>query len=242
MAFLCLAIPTMKRWKFLKQNLPVMLERPEVAEIVICDETGEDVDEIQKSPLAQNKKLRLYKNEKRLGIYHNKRKALSLATAPWVAIIDSDNTFPESWFERLDEVINQQNNPKMIYGSASFQSINLSTGIVQKHCESFEGTLLDKKTWNQIIGRYKWNFLLNDGNWVVHKSAIEFLPEKVLEGYDGGAEFCDAIYSLRLLIQAGYSIWYVPELTYIHTVHNESSWLTTERASTIAFNTTNWYL
>ncbi len=49
-SFLCIAIPTMKRWSFLKQNLPLFLSRPEVLEVVICDETGEDVKEIEASP------------------------------------------------------------------------------------------------------------------------------------------------------------------------------------------------
>jgi DNA repair exonuclease SbcCD ATPase subunit len=38
MAFLTVAIPTMNRWSFLKDSLPIYLERPEVGEIVICDE------------------------------------------------------------------------------------------------------------------------------------------------------------------------------------------------------------
>jgi glycosyltransferase involved in cell wall biosynthesis len=234
--FLCMAIPTMKRWKFLKENIPLFLSRPEVLEVVIVDETGEDTKAIQASSFYNDPKLRVYTNESRLGIYHNKRKALSLAKAPWVALIDSDNSFPESWFEQLADSIDLQNE-KMMYGSASFRSVNIVTGDVQHHCKYFENMKLNKDTWNDVVYKIpKWNFLLNDGNWVLHRSAIKHLPEVVSKG----AKYCDAIYSLRCLIQAGYTIWYVPELSYIHTVHPESSWLTTERPSTLEFNTTDW--
>jgi glycosyltransferase involved in cell wall biosynthesis len=240
--FLCMAIPTMKRWSFLKENLPLFLSRPEVKEVVITDETGEDAKAIQSSTFYNHPKLRVYTNESRLGIYLNKRKALSLAKAPWVALIDSDNSFPDSWFEILSEVI-LENNPKMMYGSALFRSVNLLTGEVIQHCKDFENLKLNKRNWNQIVYKIpKWNFLLNDGNWVVHSSAIQHLPEVVPKEFEAGARFCDAIYSLRCFVEAGYTIWYVPELSYIHTVHPESSWLTTERPSTQAFNTTNWSL
>ncbi len=239
--FLCIAIPTMNRWNFLKQNLPLFLSRPEVLEVVICDETGDDVKEIEASSLHNHPKLRCYTNPTRLGIYHNKRKALSLAKAPWVAVVDSDNSFPESWFEVLADSIDLKNEKKM-YGSASFRSVNLVTGDIQQHCAHFEDVTLNKHNWNKIIAIPKWNFLLNDGNWVVHRNAIQHLPEDVPKTYEPAATYCDAIYSLRCFIQAGYSIWYVPELFYIHTVHPGSSWLTREKPSTIAFNTTNWFL
>jgi glycosyltransferase involved in cell wall biosynthesis len=240
--FLCMAIPTMKRWSFLKQNLPLFLSRPEVLEVVITDETGEDIEQIQQSPFYNHPKLRLFKNEERLGIYHNKRKAFSLAKAPWVALIDSDNSFPEEWFEVLSEEIDLKNT-KMVYGSAAFRSVNLVTGEVLQHCLQFEDLRLQSQNWNQVVYRIpKWNFLLNDGNWVLHSSALQHLPEVVAPEFQAGAKFCDAIYSLRCLIQAGFTIWYIPGLSYIHTVHPESSWLTTEKPSTLAFNRTDWRL
>ena len=46
--YLTIAIPTMKRWDFLKNTLPTYLARPEVGEVIICDETGDDVNEISR--------------------------------------------------------------------------------------------------------------------------------------------------------------------------------------------------
>jgi hypothetical protein len=59
---LTIAIPTMRRWSFLKSMIPVFLARPEVKEVVLCDETGEDYAAAQ-AAFPENPKLRLYKNE-----------------------------------------------------------------------------------------------------------------------------------------------------------------------------------
>ena len=240
--FLTIAIPTMRRWWFLKDSLPLMLEREEVGEIVVCDETGEDADMIEKHILCkQNKKLRVIRNETRLGIYHNKRKALSLATYPLVAVLDSDNVFPDSWFDVLSDAI-QQKGTNIVYGSPSFNSINTSTGKAWKPCKSFADLQLDATSWNTIFHKQFWNHLLNDGNWVVPKDAIRCLPETIPAAYKEGATYCDALYMLRCFIEGGYSIWYVPELEYNHLVHEGSSWLTREAPSNRAIQTTKWTL
>lgn len=245
--FLSIAIPTMRRWEFLRDSLPLYLSRQEVLEVIVCDETGEDVEAIQASPFytslsSQEKtRLRLFKNEKRLGIYENKRKAFSLAQAPFVAILDSDNIFSEEWFEVLKANITL-NDKKTIYASASFLSLNVDTGESRKPCEVFEGKRISKGKWNSTFTQTGWNHLLNDGNWVVPREAYSFWPsiEKVSKGFLTGATFCDALFSLRVMISAGFEIWYVPDLSYIHTVHQGSSWLQTSAPSCHAISTTDW--
>ena len=65
---LTIAIPTMKRWNFfLERSLPIYLQCSLVKYVLICDETGEDIEAILKSPFANHPKLILHKNPKRLG-------------------------------------------------------------------------------------------------------------------------------------------------------------------------------
>jgi glycosyltransferase involved in cell wall biosynthesis len=241
MAFLTIAIPTMDRWVFLKDSLPVYLNRPELGEIVICDENGNDIEEIRKSSFGSNPKLQMFTNENRLGIYHNKRKALSLASFPWVAVLDSDNQFSEEWFEGIADAV-KKSSGKTVIGSPCFQSINITTGKCWKPCEHFAGRVFDKNSWNTLFTQLRWNHLLNDGNWVVPKGSHLCLPEIVPEGYKPAAEFCDALYSLRCFVGCGLKIWYPEDLSYNHLVHPGSSWLTRDAPSTKAINTTNWFL
>lgn len=232
---LSIAIATMKRWDFLKESIPLYLEQDCVKEVVICDETGEDVDAISKSSFGTHPKLKLVKNEKRLGIYHNKRKAFSLATGPWVAILDSDNHFSEEWFEVL--LKQDLSNPKMIYASADVKFVNTINNTMTQPLLQYSGMKVSKENWNSILTTSKWNWLLNDGNWVVHRSVLECLPTNVKELYA-----VDALYMTKKFIEFGCTVYYVPELSYLHIVHDGSSWLATDRESTHLMNTTNWTL
>lgn len=243
--FLSIAIPTMRRWEFLQESLPFYLARQEVLEVILCDETGDDIDSIQASPFytslshQEKSRLRLFKNEKRLGIYWNKRKAFGLARGSFVAILDSDNMFLEEWFDTLVANI-RLDDRKTIYASATFISLNKETGESRRPCEKFEGMRITKKSWNSLFTQVGWNHLLNDGNWVVPREAFQSWPEFVSKEMIAGASYCDALFSLRAMIAGGFEILYVPDLTYIHTVHSGSSWLQTSAPSCQAITTTDW--
>jgi len=233
---LTIAIPTMRRWSFLKDSIPAYLARPEVAQVIVCDETGEDYDLLATAfgDHVTSGKLRLYKNEKRLGIYENKKKCLGLVTTDWVALLDSDNIFGDDWFDGLHTL--DFSNQKMIFASAEFKSVNIKNGVTRRNCEAFSGLVLDSKCWNHTLTRPKWNFLLNDGNWIVPRSVVDCLPDVKSDTL----EAADAIFMLRCFIKAGYSIYYVPGLEYTHLVHPGSSWLQTARRSERIFVTTDW--
>jgi glycosyltransferase involved in cell wall biosynthesis len=237
MILLSVAIPTMNRWSFLKESLPLYLKRPDVGEVIICDETGDDVNAILRSPLRSNPKLRLFINDSVIGIYRNKVKCMNLARYKWIALLDSDNYFMDDWFDRLQQVIGK--NPMQIYSSASFISNNLDTGERQTPATSFIDTRISKRNWNAVINRPNWLTILNNGNWVFSKEASEIVNPMI---HSNAVCAADAIYILRQLIQGGCEIWYVPELNYIYTVHSESSWRLTEKQSTRILNTTSWYI
>lgn len=239
--WLSIAIATMRRWDFLKDTLPGMLERPEVGEIVICDETGEDVAEIRKSSFAVNPKLRLIINEKRLGIYENKCKAMRLTTFPWVAVLDSDNIFPDSFFDTLEEHLNRSN-PFCLVGSADFLRIDQRSGATTTPTQSFSGQVIDATRWNQYMSDPQafakgWIHLANDGNWIVSQEAIQVLRPDIKSSDVYAA---DAIFMLHHWLSKGFYISYIAGLQYMHMVHNGSSWLAMESASTDVLNRMNW--
>ena len=233
-----IAIPTMRRWSFLKDSIPAYLTRPEVAEVIVCDETGEDYDALYKAfgDMVSAKKLRLYQNERRLGIYENKKKCLSLATTEWVALLDSDNIFGDDWFDALAYM--DFSDTKRIFASADFKSVNVKTGKTTYECRKFRGLVLDPRTWNETLTEANWNFLLNDGNWIVPRSVIETLPDVKSESLQAA----DAIFMARCFVKGGYSIYYVPGLEYTHLVHPGSSWLQTDLQSSRILLSTDWRL
>jgi glycosyltransferase involved in cell wall biosynthesis len=239
--WLSVAIATMKRWEFLKDTLPILLERPEVGEVIVCDETGEDVSEISQSPFAQDPKLRLVINEKRLGIYENKCKAMRLATLPWVAVLDSDNIFPDSFFDLLEEKLDRSN-PFCLVGSAEFLRIDQRTGATTTPTQCFSGQLVDATLWNRYMSDPQafakgWIHLANDGNWIVSQEAIQALR---LDIKSSDVYAADAIFMLHHWLSQGFQILYLEGLQYMHIVHNGSSWLQMESASMDVLNRMNW--
>lgn len=231
---LTIAIPTMKRWSFLKSMLPAFLARPEVAEVILCDETGEDA-EAARAAFGSNPKLKIHVNEHRLGIYQNKKKVLGLAKG-WTALLDSDNIFPDEWFEYIAEL--DFSDKRKIYGSADFKSLDTLTAKVTTPCKEFSGIVLDKSSWNSFLHKDKCFFLLNDGNWILHSDASSAL----LDINSSVVHAADAAFMLFLFINKGYTIEYPKGLEYIHTVHPGSSWNEMQDASMKVLLETDWRL
>ncbi len=235
---LTVAIPTMRRWKgFLEKSLPTFLENPYVTYVLICDETGEDKKQIEASKYAKHPKLILHQNPQRLGMYANKRRCVELAPTDWVAVLDSDNIFPEAFFETLFEVWKDEGaDTKTVYASSEIIRVFLKTGESEERTGHFSGTRVTKANWNQILQTKAWNFLLNDGNWIGHKSVLEAwppLPEEQVRA-------TDSLRIVRNLILKGFTYYIVPSLRYIHTVHDDSEWIKTEQESSYLLATTPW--
>ena len=240
MGDLTVAIPTMRRWNFfLERSLPIYLQCPFVKYVLICDETGEDIEAILKSPFAKSPKLILHKNAKRLGIYHNKRQCIALAPTEWVAVLDSDNFFDVPFFETLEKIWKQEGaNPKSFYACGKALFLH-EDGKEVYPLDGFGGTTLTAETWNSIFEKTKWNYMLNDGNWVVPKSVLQTLPRDVK---DEDILATDAIYMARLFVQGGYTYDIRQELSYIHMVHKGSSWTAQSTENNRIWKSTNWKL
>jgi glycosyltransferase involved in cell wall biosynthesis len=237
---LTVAIATMRRWNsFLSQTLPIYLNSPLVDYVVISDDGGEDVDAIRNTEHALNPKLRLYKNKERLGAYYNKRSAFERAPTDWVALLDSDNYFQESYFDSLNNVWLKNGGPdtKTIYAAGQMTRFFVNGGMSENKIAGFSGLKIDKTNWNTVLEIQGWNFLLNDGNFVVHKALLNILPDDV---DDKTIMAADAIYVARKAVASGFTYWVVPELSYIHTVHADSFWLQTSAESSKILMGKDW--
>jgi glycosyltransferase involved in cell wall biosynthesis len=235
---LTVAIPTMRRWKgFLEKSLPMFLNNDNIAHVVVCDETGEDVEAIQKTVWAHHPKLHLYVNEHRLGMYANKRRCVEKSPTDWVAVLDSDNLFPDEYFESLFDLWKDEGaSTKTVYAASEIVRVFLKTGDSEEKTQQFTGMRITKSNWNKVLQMKGWNFLLNDGNWVGHTSVLEAwppLPENKVKA-------TDSIRIVKNLIENGWTYYITPGMRYIHTVHDDSEWIKTEADSTRLLATTNW--
>ena len=213
-----LCIATMKRWDFLKNYLPDYLNNPYIHEIVICDETGEDVKTI-KEIYGSVEKIKLYTNEKRMGPFLNKEKVVRLASNDWVCLVDSDNFVPLTYFEALDTFLvdnNKTPNQNIIYCPSR------ASGFV---FNEFLGLEIDGKNAKQIYNNPNGTILFNTGNYILHKSLMNIPIPEGHEDYPMECLAMDVLYRNYLCLAKGVKLCVVPNMEYIHTIHDGSFWI-----------------
>jgi glycosyltransferase involved in cell wall biosynthesis len=235
---LTVAIPTMNRWSFLKTQLHKYLDNPKITNVVICDETGDDVEAICQEGYDRNSKLRLYVNDTVLGVYGNKRKCILHSPTEWVAILDSDNRFETDFFDAFWEAValDGTSPKKTIYAAGENIRLDLKTGLTENRTEHFSGKLINRINWNSVLQTQGWNFLLNDGNWIAPTRVVEHFPELEESSIVG----TDSIFMMRQMILAGYTLRLEPKMKYIHTVHDGSHWLQTAAVSSRLLGSRSW--
>jgi hypothetical protein len=236
MVLFSLCIPTMNRFdNFLKSYLEEYLKNDLIDEIIITDEIGDDIDKINNyfSNNINFKKLKLYKNEKRLGPFLNKHKACKIALNEWIALIDSDNFADKTYFEISNKYIienNIENNIKKNIilapskAKPNFNYSHLSNKIINKN------NLLEIINYeNNINNNYtKINTLMNTGNYIINKFLIDNLDIDKENINFINCFSADVIYFNTLLFeQLDLQMHIVKDLEYKHVVHNGSIYINT---------------
>jgi glycosyltransferase involved in cell wall biosynthesis len=236
---LTVAIPTMDRWSFLKDQVPKYLADPSVDYVVISDENGNDISAICDVELDSNVKLRLYQNNSQLGVYGNKRQCFLKAPTPWVAVLDSDNQFEADFFSEFLKCKERDGGllvDKIIYCAGQIIRLDLKTGFTEDKTSQFSGMRINRDNWNTVLQTKGWNFLLNDGNCIWPKSVIKHFPDLPEEQIVG----TDSIFFMRQAIQAGYTLSVEPTMRYVHTVHSGSHWLQNAQVSSRLMGMRDW--
>ena len=114
--FVSIAMTTYNGEKFLKQQLESILDQTyENFELIICDDASTDrTVEIIKS--YQDKRIRLYKNDKNIGFAKNFEKAISLCSGKYIALADQDDIWVKEKIEEMVHAISQDENITLVYG------------------------------------------------------------------------------------------------------------------------------
>jgi hypothetical protein len=212
-----LCIPTMDRFDtYLNKYLHDYLKNDMIHEIIITDENGNDIDKI-KMMYPDSLKLKLFKNNIRLGPFLNKLEACNKAQNEWIVLMDSDNFAPVEYFEKaqmyINNVVGTQKNVILApcFARPSFNYSHFS-GIVFKR------------------GHFEVNaeLLMNTGNYVINKYLIESLDLTNEKNNIQYSSACDVIYFNTLLFeQLDLHLHVVSGMEYDHVVHPGSIYLQT---------------
>lgn len=227
-----LCIPTMDRFDdFLSEYLPQYINNELISEIIISDENGNDIDKINK--LFKSDKLKLFKNEKKLGPFLNKINACSKSSNEWIALIDSDNFADNDYFvtakKYLEKNITNEKNIILApcWAKPNFNYSHMSNFIYKNG--SFNLNKL-KELNNNSKNQPGSEVLMNTGNYIINKYLIEKINLTNEQNNIAYSSACDVIYFNTLLFeQLDLNLHVVPNLSYLHVVHNKSIYLQTNQ-------------
>ena len=221
-----LCIPTMDRFdNFLHKYLEKYLSNEFISEIIITDENGNDIEKIR-NMYGENEKIKLHKNETRLGPFLNKIKVCSLANNEWIVLMDSDNFAYKNYFSIAKDYI--ENNIKYqkniilapCRANPNFNYSHLS-GFIYKRGDFAKNLVKEGQLINS--NNNSSGVLMNTGNYVINKYLINNLNLQNETENIKKSSACDVIYFNTLLFeQLDLHMHIVPNLEYDHVVHSGS--------------------
>jgi hypothetical protein len=210
---------------FLKKSISEYLENELISEIIITDETGNDVNKIRQD--FNNIKLNLFVNSKILGPFLNKLEACKYAKNEWIVLMDSDNFADKNYFikskEYIDNVIKYEKNIILSPCKAkpNFNYSHLS-GFIYKKGEFNNNK--KKEIINNDFGSSE--MLMNTGNYVINKYLIDNINLENESENISKSPSCDVIYFNTLLFEhMDLNMHVVDGMEYEHVVHDGSTYL-----------------
>jgi glycosyltransferase involved in cell wall biosynthesis len=204
-----LCLTTYNRTDLLFESFQQVIDDDRISEIVIVDDHSPmEVFNTIHEHTKDIPKVKLYRNEKNLDCYRNKREAVSKATNEWVIIFDSDNIMTKGYVDRV----------------SSLDWVG-HKGVVYQ--PSFSKPHFDFRRYEaQVVNRSYVAYLMNDGTFQTMLNAMNYFVnrDEYLRVWDGSVDpvTSDSIFQNYNWLKAGNSIYVVPGLEYEHRVHNGS--------------------
>jgi glycosyltransferase involved in cell wall biosynthesis len=221
-----LCITTYNRTDLLYESFRQVLNDDRISEIVIVDDHSEE--SIWQTIFWQYNgvpKVKLYRNEKNLDCYRNKREAVSKASNEWVIVWDSDNVMTK---EYIDKIYEQKEGP---YTWSEDTIYNPSFAKPHFDFRRFQLETYDMGTVQFYIQYPEFQTMLNAMNYFVNR-------DEYLRVWDGSVDpvTSDSIYQNYNWLKAGNSIYVVPGLEYEHRVHSGSHYQNNVRRTPRGFH------
>lgn len=213
-----LCITTYNRTTLLMESFAQILDDKRISEIIIVDDcsTIENFNiiccEIGKL-IERYPHIKLSRNDTNLGCYHNKKRAVELASNEWVILFDSDNIITTKYVDRLGEkgywfenIILQPSFAKPHFDFTKYAKYGLMSAVV-----------INKNNVYQYADDSTFTTALNAMNYFVNRDEYLRVWEERSEPWTA-----DSLLQNYNWLKAGNSIYFCPGLEYEHRVHDGS--------------------
>lgn len=179
-----------------------------IDEIVIVDDASEKeiYDKIE-DRIKDYPKVKLFRNDKNIDCYFNKKKAIELSTNRWCILLDSDNVIDFSYLNKIFQTLQWEEDT--IY-TPSFATPTFDF-------RAYSGLTITKENISDWIFEPMFETMLNAANFFVNR--FEYL--KVWDGSVNPVT-SDSIYFTYCWLKSGNKINVVDGMQYFHRVHSGS--------------------
>jgi glycosyltransferase involved in cell wall biosynthesis len=211
-----LCLTNWNRYELLLKSFEKVLFDERVSEIVISDDCSDkDIYEKVLAYAGLYPKIKVYRNENRLGVHGNKHQSVIRATGEWCIVFDSDNEISK---EYIDKLLECQWKPTRI----------LAPDFAEPAFDyrMFSDIVFMRKNVRLYIGKRRFDALLNTMNYFVNR-------EHYLEVWQSKPDIigADSIFFNYLWLNSGREIQVIRNLRYKHLVHDASYYQSVARAS-----------
>ena len=154
--------------------------------------------------------VKLYRNDRNVGAFHNKYLAMTKSTNDWCVLFDSDNLLKDSYVETLFGLGEWDNDT--IYQPSHYGAFNY---------KNYEGTTFSASSdINLDLGA-----LFNGGNYFVNKNKYI----SVVKGWESTIKYVEVMSLLYLWLLDGGKFHVTPNLNYLHVTSPDSFYMSHEQ-------------
>ena len=215
-----LCLTNHNRTQMLYESFEQVLNDDRISEIVISDDCSDPAiyqDIVWK--FLGHSKVKVYRNEKNIDCYKNKKRAVELATNDWVILFDSDNILTTKYID----AIGIYENPKVLYQPC----------FARPHFDfrPFQGEAITKHNVKRFADNVKFQTMLNAMNYFVNRN--EFLM--VWDGHIDPVT-SDSLFQNYNWLKAGNTIVVREGMEYDHRVHAGSHYQNNVKRTPMGFH------
>jgi glycosyltransferase involved in cell wall biosynthesis len=214
-----LCITTFNRFEFTIESFAQVINDGRISEVVISDDCSTDGSiEKLRQHFLYHPKIKLFSNLVNVGVYHNKKRAIELASNPWCILFDSDNIISEKYIDTIFNIPKWEENVAYCPDFAKDQ-------LDYQH---FAGVKITNQNAGNYIDQRNGGSLFNTLNYFCNRDFF-------LKIYDSTANpiAADSIMYNFLYLKNGGAMEVIKGLQYYHRIHPNSYYVQNTHRSDI---------
>ncbi len=219
------AIPYYNNSRFMNETLEYIVTDSRITEIVITDDKSRE-EEIKKLEeiIKEYSQIKLFKNNKNLGVFLNKLEALTKCKNDWMILCDSDNIIGK---EYVDAIYKEKWDRTFIYAPDWAKTFpgNPSTMLNYKWLDN---QVIDYKKALALRSNAKFLCFINTCNFFCNKKLLKFMDRKSF--YRPEMSCIDSFYINKCWLKGKNKIKIVKGMEYKHRLHGRSNYMKTKNS------------